>query len=67
MTAEEIAAIYEAAEDIGDPTLVLAVMLALRDPEARRDIEGLLAAPPSIRRSARTLLGQREAKVAANG
>ena len=46
MQAEMIAALYEAAEEVGDDALVLALVMALRDPVLRREARALLREPP---------------------
>lgn len=66
MSPEDIAAIYEAAEEISDDALVLALMLGLREPEFREDIRALMSAPPSARRAARPLLSRMVREGAAN-
>ena len=67
MSPEVIAAIYEAAEEVGDDPLVLALVLGLREPEFRDDLRAMLEAPMPARRAARTLLARVAKDTAANG
>ena len=66
MQAEDIAALYEAVEAIGDDGLVLTLVHALRHPAFRRDVQALLASPDVLRHAAMTVCGC-ELPRAANG
>ena len=66
MSPETIAAIFEAAEDVGDDAFVLALMLGLREPEFRDDVRAMLEAPGPARRAARMLLARVGRRGAAN-
>ena len=66
MRPEVIAAMFEAVEEVGDDDLVLSVLLALRDDEARSDITRLMSASGGTRAALRGVLSRDPASLPAN-
>lgn len=63
---EEIAAMFEAIEDVDDDRLVLSTLHAMRDEAFRRDLRLLVAATPATRRTLRGVLARQPARAPAN-
>lgn len=51
MAPEQLAALYVAAEAVGDPPLVIALTRAMSNPEFARQARALLEASPESRRA----------------
>ncbi|WP_031553813.1 hypothetical protein [Parvularcula oceani] len=64
--SEWLSAIWEAAEEVGDDSLVLATLMAMRDPRLRDDVRALIAASDGTRASLRVLLRRSGLCTAAN-
>ena len=67
MTPEQLAALYEAAEDTGEPGFALAIVRALGDPDFAADVRALLEAPTATRLAVRGVLSPGRPTRAANG